>query len=74
LFISGCNRYVELWLEALIEHLVRRQGQPWGTQVFAMHMSDQKRWSQEIPLPRPHLGVGSRGSYLAGVPYVPEAF
>ena len=38
-----------------------RQGQPRGAQVYAMHLSDQKGWSQDPPLPRPHLSVGSGG-------------
>ena len=38
-----------------------RQGQPRGAQVHAMHLSDQKGWSQDPPLPRPHLRVGSGG-------------
>jgi len=29
--------------------------------VYAMHLSDQKGWSQDPPLPRPHLRVGSGG-------------
>jgi len=27
--------------------------------VYAMHLSEQKGWSQDTPLPRPHLRVGS---------------
>ena len=38
---------------------MRRQGQPRGAQVQAMQLSDQKGWSQDPPLPRPHLSVGS---------------
>jgi len=37
------------------------QSQPRGAQVDAMHLSNQKRWSQDFPLPRPHLRVGSGG-------------
>ena len=29
--------------------------------MHAMHLSDQKGWSQDPPLPRPHLRVGSGG-------------
>lgn len=29
--------------------------------MYAMHLSDQKGWSQDPPLPRPHLRVGSGG-------------
>ena len=45
----------------MIEHLVGRQGQPRGAQVHAMYLSDQKGWSQDPLLPRPHLRVGSGG-------------
>jgi len=38
---------------------VGRQGQPRGAQVYAMHLSDWEGWSQDPPLPRPHLRVGS---------------
>jgi len=41
--------------------MVGRQGQARGVQVHAMHLSDQKGWSQDLLLPRPHLGVGSGG-------------
>ena len=56
-----CSRNAKSWLEAVIEHLVRRQGQPRGAQVHAMFLSDQKSWSQDPPLPRPRLRVGSGG-------------
>jgi len=36
-------------------------GQPRGAQVYAMYLSDWKRWSQDPPLPRPHLRVGGGG-------------
>jgi len=45
----------------VIEHLVGSQGQPRGAQVHAMYLSDQRGWSQDPPLPRPHLRVGSVG-------------
>ena len=45
----------------MIEHLVGRQGQPREAQVYAMYLNDQKVWSQNSPLPRPHLRVGSGG-------------
>ena len=48
-------------LETVIEHLVGRQGQPRGAQLHAMHLSDQKGWSQDPSLPKPHLRVGSGG-------------
>jgi len=38
-------------LEAVMEHLVGRQGQPMGAQVYAMCLSDQKGCSQDPPLP-----------------------
>ena len=38
-----------------------RRGQPRGAQVHAMQPSDWKGWSQDPPLPRPHLRVGSGG-------------
>ena len=36
-----------------------RQGQPKGVQVYATHLSNWKGWSQDPPLHRPHLRVGS---------------
>ena len=45
----------------MIEHLVGRHGQPGGAQLYAVHLSDQKGWSQDLSLPRPHLRVGSGG-------------
>ena len=44
---------------AVMEHLVGRRGQPRRAQVHAMYLSDQKGCSQDPPLPRPHLRVGS---------------
>jgi len=55
------SRNAKSWLEAVIEHLVGRQGQPRGAQLHAMQLSDQKGWSQNPPLPRPLLRVGSGG-------------
>ena len=43
----------------MIENLGGRQGQPREAQVHAIHLSDWKRWSQDPPLPSPHLRVGS---------------
>ena len=37
-----CSVNVKSWLEQVIEHLVRRQGQPRGVQVHAMHLIDWK--------------------------------
>jgi len=50
----------------VIEHLGERQGQTRIAQVHAMYLSDWNRWSQDAALPRPHLRVGSGGSFLAG--------
>jgi len=61
LFIRRCSRNAESQLEAVIEHLVGRQGQPRGAQVQAMYLSDWKGWSQDSPLPRPHLRASSGG-------------
>jgi len=52
-----CSGNAKTQLEAMIEHLVGRQGQPSGAQVH-----DQKGWSQDPPLPRPHLRGGSGGN------------
>ena len=75
LYLPNCQRVtlVESWrsgnaksqLETVIEHLVGRQGQPRRAQVYAMQLSDQKGWSQDPPLPRPHLRVGSRGEGIS---------
>ena len=46
-------------LEAVIECLVGRQGQPRGTQLHAMDLS------QDPPLLRPHLRVGSGGEGIS---------
>jgi len=45
----------------VIEHLVGRQGQPRGAQVHAVYLSDWEGWSEDPPLPRPHLRAGSGG-------------
>ena len=55
------SRNAKSWPEAVIEHLVGRQGQPRGAQVYAMQLSDWKGWSQDPPLPSLHLRVGSGG-------------
>ena len=42
--------------------------------MYAMNLSDWKGWSQDPPLPRPHLRVGSGGEGdLTGDPYLPKA-
>ena len=48
-------------LDPVIEHLVGRQGQPTGAQVYAMYLSDGKGWILAAPLPSPHSRVGSGG-------------
>ena len=53
------------WPEPVMEHLVRRQGQARGAQVCVVHLSGWKRWSQDPPLPRPHLRVGSGGEGIS---------
>ena len=58
---SYCRKNAKTQLEAMIEHLVGRQGQPSGAQVHAMHLSDWKEWSQDPILLRPHVRVGSGG-------------
>jgi len=45
----------------VIEHLVGRQNQPRGAQVRTTNLIDQKGWSQDLPLPSPHLRAGSGG-------------
>jgi len=48
-----------------MEHLVGRQGQPRGVQGHAIQLSDWKGWSQDPPLPSPHLraGCGDKGIF-----------
>ena len=53
---------------AVMEHLVGRRGQPRRAQVHAMYLSDQKGCSQDPPLPRPHLRVGSEEHLLLDIP------
>ena len=66
---SACSGNAESQLEAMIEHLVGRQGQPSGAQVHAMYLCDWKGWSQVSPLPRPCLRAGSGGKgILLGIP------
>ena len=75
LCVYSCSRNAKSCFEPVIEHLVGRQGQPRGAQVYAMCLSDSKGWSQDPPLPRPHLRVGSGGKgCFAGGPCVPEVF
>jgi len=48
--LSCCSGNAKSWPEALMEHLVGRQGQPRVAQVHAMQLSDRKGWSQDPPL------------------------
>ena len=65
-----CSGNTDLCLEAVIEHLVGRQGQPKGAQVHAVHMIEYKGCP---PLPRPHLRVGSGDErILYGDPCLPK--
>ena len=59
------SRNAKSWPEAVIEHLVGRQGQPRGAQVNAMHLSDQKGWSPDSAFPSPHLRAGSGGEGIS---------
>ena len=52
----------------MVEHLVGRQGQSKGVQVHPMYLSDWKGWSQDPPLPRSHLRVGSGGTGTLEIP------
>jgi len=63
--LRWCSRNAKSRPEAVIEHLVGRQGQTRGAQVYAMHLSDWKGWSQDPPLPRPHLRAGSGGKRIS---------
>jgi len=64
-WLTACSRNAESQPEAVMEHLMGRQGQPRGAQVQAMNLSDQKGWSQDPPLPSPHLRVGSGGEGIS---------
>ena len=61
---SRCSRNAKSQFEPVIEHLVGRQGQARGAQVHVMELSDRKGRSQDPPLPRPHLRVGSGGQII----------
>ena len=60
-----CGGNVKSQPEAVIEHLVGRQGRPRAAQLYAMHLSDWEGWSQDPPLPRPHLKVCSGGKGIS---------
>ena len=61
----SCSGNAKLLLEAVMEHLVGRQGQPRGAQVHAVYLSDWNGWSQGPPLASPHLRVGSGGEGIS---------
>ena len=68
-----CSGNAKSWPEPVIEHLVGRQDQPRGAQVHAIYLSNWKEWSQDPPLPRPHLSVGSGGkNFLLEIPVFPR--
>jgi len=61
--VRWCSGNAKSQLETMIEHLVGRQGQRRGAQVHAI--GDWKAWSQDPPLPRPHLRVGRGGEGIS---------
>ena len=71
MWVTRSSGNAKSWPGTVIEHLVGRQGQPREAQVQAMHLTDWKGWSQDPPLPSPHLRVGSGGegiSYWRSLP------
>jgi len=46
-----CSGNAKSWPEAVIEHLVGRQGQPRGAQVHAMYLSDWRGGARMHPFP-----------------------
>jgi len=62
---TRCSGNAKSQLEAVIEHLVRRQGQPRGAQLHAMHLKDWEGWSLDPPLPRLHLRVVRVGENIS---------
>ena len=72
---TKCSRNAKSGPETVIEHLVGRQGQSREAQVYAMHRSDWAGWSQDPPLPRPHLSIDSGGkAVLSGYSCLAAAF
>ena len=65
LILGACSRNANSRPEPVFEHLLGRQGQPRGAQVYAVHLSDWKGCSQDPPLPRPRVRVGSGGEGIS---------
>lgn len=68
----GCSRNAKSQPKAVIEDLVGREDHPKAAQVYAMYLSDEKGWSQDPPLSRPHLRVanGIKGISLQNSAYL----
>jgi len=49
--LTCCSGNAKSWPEAVIEHLVGRQGQPRGAQVHAMYLSDWRGGARMHPFP-----------------------
>jgi len=60
-----CSRNAKSQPAAVMEHLLGGQGQPRGAQVCAVQLSDRKGWSQDPPLPSPHLRVDGGGEGIS---------
>ena len=67
-----CMETARSWPEPVTEHLVGRESQTRGTQLYQLYvmpLSDQKEWSQDPSLPRHQLRVSNGGeSILLGIP------
>ena len=63
--LNTCRGNAKTGLETMIKHLVGGQGQPRGAQVHPICLSDGKGWSQDPPLPSPHLRAGSGGDGIS---------
>lgn len=58
--------------QGALKHPVGRQSQPRRAQVRE-YLSNQKRWSQDLPLSGPHLRIDSRGKGISsGDLFLPE--
>lgn len=70
---SMCSGNAKSWPEAVVEHLVGRQGQHGRAQVTCSVLNDWNGWSQDPPLLRPHWRVGNGGEDISsGDPCIPE--